>query len=62
MYKAKELINIIIGKENALLKSHKTNEQSFFGIGKIWRYKIDRWRFRIYGKSAVVYDDRRPYL
>ncbi len=34
MYKAKELINIIVGKENALLKSHKTHEQSFFGIGK----------------------------
>ncbi len=34
MYKPKEIVNTIIGKENALLKSHKTNEQPFFGIGK----------------------------
>ncbi|WP_442266284.1 RecQ family ATP-dependent DNA helicase [Tenacibaculum sp. ZS6-P6] len=34
MYKAKEVVNTIIGKENALLKSHKTTEQPFFGIGK----------------------------
>ncbi len=34
MYKTKELVNTIIGKENALLKSHKTAEQPFFGIGK----------------------------
>ncbi len=34
MYKAKEVVNTITGKENALLKSHKTTEQPFFGIGK----------------------------
>ncbi|CAL2080187.1 ATP-dependent DNA helicase RecQ [Tenacibaculum sp. 190524A02b] len=34
MYKPKEVVNTIIGKENALLKSHKTTEQKFFGIGK----------------------------
>ena len=34
MYKAKNIVNTIVGKENALLNSHKTNEQSFFGIGK----------------------------
>ncbi|AZJ35743.1 RecQ family ATP-dependent DNA helicase [Tenacibaculum singaporense] len=34
MYKPKEIVNTIIGKENALLKSHKTNVQPFFGIGK----------------------------
>nr|BFF41117.1 DNA helicase RecQ [Tenacibaculum mesophilum] len=34
MYKPKEIVNTIIGKENALLKSHKTNDQPFFGIGK----------------------------
>ena len=34
MYKPKEIVNTIIGKENALLKSHKTNIQPFFGIGK----------------------------
>jgi len=33
-YRAKELINTLIGKVNALLKSHKTDEQLFFGIGK----------------------------
>lgn len=34
MYKPKEIVNTLVGKENALLKSHKTNCQSFFGIGK----------------------------
>nr|WP_233131488.1 DNA helicase RecQ [Tenacibaculum holothuriorum] len=34
MYKPKELVNTMIGKENAILKSHKTTEQPFFGIGK----------------------------
>lgn len=34
MYKSRELVNTLIGKENALLNSHKTNEQGFFGIGK----------------------------
>lgn len=34
MYKAKDIVNTIIGKENALLTSHKTNELPFFGIGK----------------------------
>jgi len=33
-YRSKEIINTLIGKENALLLSHKTNKQSFFGIGK----------------------------
>ncbi len=34
MYKAKEVVNTLIGNENALLKSHKTTQQPFFGIGK----------------------------
>ncbi|WP_428740393.1 RecQ family ATP-dependent DNA helicase [Tenacibaculum sp.] len=34
MYKPKEIVNTLIGKENALLNSHKTNEQPYFGIGK----------------------------
>ncbi|WGH76067.1 ATP-dependent DNA helicase [Tenacibaculum tangerinum] len=34
MYKPKEIVNTLIGKENALLKSHRTTEQPFFGIGK----------------------------
>lgn len=33
-YKPKEIVNTIIGKENALLTSHKTHQQPFFGIGK----------------------------
>ncbi|WP_372792264.1 RecQ family ATP-dependent DNA helicase [Lutibacter sp.] len=33
-YKSKELVNTLIGKINALLKSHKTDNQPFFGCGK----------------------------
>ena len=33
-YKSKDLVNVIIGKDNALIKSHKTDEQPFFGKGK----------------------------
>jgi len=33
-YRSKEIINTLIGKENALLVSHKTHKQDFFGIGK----------------------------
>ncbi|UKM63674.1 ATP-dependent DNA helicase [Flavobacteriaceae bacterium GSB9] len=33
-YKSKDLVNVIVGKENALITSHKTNEQPFFGEGK----------------------------
>lgn len=33
-YKSKDLVNVIIGKDNALINSHKTNEQPFFGAGK----------------------------
>ena len=33
-YKSKEIVNTLIGKENALLTSHKTHLQPFFGIGK----------------------------
>ena len=32
-YKAKELVNVLIGKANALIKSHRTDEQPFFGKG-----------------------------
>ncbi len=34
IYKAREIINTLVGKENALIKSHNTNAQQFFGIGK----------------------------
>lgn len=33
-YKSKDIVNTIIGKENALLNSHKTNLKPFFGCGK----------------------------
>ncbi|WOC40072.1 ATP-dependent DNA helicase RecQ [Polaribacter sp. HL-MS24] len=33
-YKSKDIVNTIMGKENALLTSHKTHLQPFFGIGK----------------------------
>jgi len=33
-YKSKEVVNTLVGKVNALLKSHKTDEKSFFGSGK----------------------------
>ena len=33
-YKSKDLVNVLSGRENALIKSHKTNEKSFFGKGK----------------------------
>ncbi|MFD2561673.1 DNA helicase RecQ [Aquimarina rubra] len=34
IYKSKDLVNTLIGKSNALIISHKTNEQPFFGSGK----------------------------
>ena len=33
-YKSKDIVNAIVGKENALLNSHKTNLKLFFGCGK----------------------------
>jgi ATP-dependent DNA helicase RecQ len=33
-YKSKEIVNTLVGKENALLTSHKTHLQPFFGSGK----------------------------
>ncbi|MDP3312619.1 RecQ family ATP-dependent DNA helicase [Lutibacter sp.] len=33
-YKAKDLVKTLVGKVNALLKSHKTDEQAYFGLGK----------------------------
>ncbi|MCF6212632.1 MAG: ATP-dependent DNA helicase [Flavobacteriaceae bacterium] len=32
-YKSKEIVNTLIGFGNAMLKSHKTHEKSFFGLG-----------------------------
>jgi ATP-dependent DNA helicase RecQ len=33
-YKSKEVVNTLVGKENALLTSHRTHKQPFFGIGR----------------------------
>ncbi|MDO1501054.1 DNA helicase RecQ [Winogradskyella maritima] len=33
-YKSKDLVQVIIGKSNALISSHKTDQQTFFGVGK----------------------------
>ncbi|MFT5216244.1 MAG: ATP-dependent DNA helicase RecQ [Glaciecola sp.] len=40
-YKSKDLVNVIIGKENALINSHRNNEQPYFGIGK--KYDAKYW-------------------
>ncbi len=32
-YKSKEIVNVLIGKVNALIKSHRTDVQDFFGAG-----------------------------
>ena len=34
IYKAKELTDILLGNETAIIKSHKLNEKEFFGNGK----------------------------
>ncbi|MEZ4817968.1 MAG: DNA helicase RecQ [Flavobacteriaceae bacterium] len=33
-YKSKEIVHVLVGKVNALIKSHRTDMQTFFGIGK----------------------------
>lgn len=33
MYKSKDLVNVLVGNANALIKSHRTDVQPFFGIG-----------------------------
>ncbi|WP_299367812.1 DNA helicase RecQ [Winogradskyella sp.] len=33
-YKSKDLVQVIVGKSNALIASHKTDTQPFFGVGK----------------------------
>lgn len=34
IYKSKEIVFTMLGKENAIITSHKTHEQPFFGAGK----------------------------
>ena len=33
-YKTKEIVKVLVGKVNAMISSHKTDEKDFFGIGK----------------------------
>mgnify|MGYP001796911829 FL=1 len=32
-FKTKEIVKILVGKVNAMISSHKTDEKDFFGIG-----------------------------
>lgn len=32
-YKSKEVVNVLVGKINAMIKSHRTDAQDFFGLG-----------------------------
>jgi ATP-dependent DNA helicase RecQ len=32
-YKSKEIVNVLVGKVNAMIKSHRTDTQDFFGCG-----------------------------
>ncbi len=50
-YKSKDLVNVIIGKENALIKSHKTDTQPFFGVGK---YKSDKYWMALIRQTLVA--------
>ena len=49
-YKSKEVVNTLTGNVNALLKSHKTDEKPFFGIGK--KHDIKYWMALI--RQALV--------
>ena len=33
-FKAKEIVNTLIGKVSAIIKAHRIDDQEFFGIGK----------------------------
>ena len=40
-YKSKEIVNVLIGKVNAMIKSHRTDTQEFFGTGS--DYNASHW-------------------
>jgi ATP-dependent DNA helicase RecQ len=40
-YKSKDIVATLVGKENAMLNSHKTHERPFFGVGK--KHKPEFW-------------------
>ncbi|WP_460190999.1 RecQ family ATP-dependent DNA helicase [Urechidicola sp. KH5] len=50
-YKPKEIVNTLIGKENAMLTSHKTHERPFFGQGK---HKNDKYWMALLRQVLVV--------
>ena len=39
-YKSKELVNVMVGHVNALIKSHRTDDQDYFGIGDQHEYNF----------------------
>jgi ATP-dependent DNA helicase RecQ len=49
-YKAKAIVNVMIGHVNALIKSHRTDTQEFFGSGK--HYEATYWMALI--RQALV--------
>ncbi len=51
IYKSKEIVLTLIGKENAIINSHKTDDQAFFGIGK--EQKKEYW-FALLRQSIVA--------
>ncbi len=50
-FKSKEVVNTLIGKVNGLIKSHKTDQQSFFGKGKD---KNDKYWMALIRQSLVA--------
>ncbi|MAY23627.1 MAG: DNA helicase RecQ [Flavobacteriaceae bacterium] len=40
-YKAKDVVNVLVGKVNALIKSHRTDAQSYFGVGS--KHEKEYW-------------------
>ena len=53
-YKSRNVVNTIIGRENAMLSSHRTHSQPFFGIGND---KDDKYWMALIRQVLVV-----PYL
>ena len=57
-YKTKELAKVLSGKTNAVIKAHKTDKSSFFGIGKdkselFWKSLIRQVTVRGYLKKNI---------
>lgn len=52
-YKAKELVNTLTGKVNALIKSHRTDKQPYFGSGQ--ELEAEQWMALIRQMLVVDY-------